>query len=54
MGKAEPFVMKAGALARWREGKARRELSNTHERSQVDFLMKLTRQAEVGSWFLWK
>ena len=46
--------MKAGALARWKEGKARRELSNTHEWSRVDFLMKLTRQAVVGLWFLWK
>ena len=27
-------------------------LSNTHELSRVDFLVKTTRQAEVGSWCL--
>ena len=29
-------------------------LSNTHEQSRVVFLVKTTRQAEVGSWFLRK
>ena len=29
-------------------------LSNTHEWSRVDSLVKTTHQVEVGSWFLWK
>ena len=31
-----------------------KKLSNTHEQSRVVFLVKTTRQAEVGSWFLRK
>ena len=31
-----------------------RGLSNTHEWSRIDFLVKTTRQAEVGSWCLRK